>query len=111
MLTSDRRITLVGQWCGDPAAGPGWRGRRAPRSSRPWRVRCHRRRPHSGPVIPRRRRGRPRRPSRWSETPAVVPADPALTTDALSNKPLDELNRNSPLQPVYYDYDSADVEQ
>lgn len=51
----------------------------------------------------------PAPPEPIAEPPAVVPADPALTSDALSNKPLDELNRNSPLQPVYYDYDSADV--
>jgi peptidoglycan-associated lipoprotein len=43
------------------------------------------------------------------ETPAIVPPDPSLATDTLSNKPLDELNRNSPLQPVYFEYDSADV--
>lgn len=51
----------------------------------------------------------PAPPEPIAEPPAIVPADPALTSDALSNKPLDELNRNSPLQPVYYDYDSADV--
>ena len=39
-----------------------------------------------------------------------VPAQPALSDDSLANRPLDELNRNSPLKPVFFTLDSSDVD-
>lgn len=38
----------------------------------------------------------------------IVPAEP-LPSDAVASRSLDDLNRDSPLQPVYFDLDSSDV--
>jgi peptidoglycan-associated lipoprotein len=38
----------------------------------------------------------------------VIPAEP-LPGDAVASRSLDDLNRDSPLQPVFFDYDSSDV--
>ena len=40
-----------------------------------------------------------------------VPQQPALAEDAIGNRSLDELNRNSPLQPVFFALDSADLDE
>jgi peptidoglycan-associated lipoprotein len=37
-----------------------------------------------------------------------MPAEP-LPGDSVASRSLDDLNRDSPLQPVFFDYDSADV--
>ena len=37
-----------------------------------------------------------------------MPAQP-LPSDDVSGRSLDDLNRDSPLQPVFFDYDSSDV--
>jgi peptidoglycan-associated lipoprotein len=39
-----------------------------------------------------------------------VPAQPALSDDSAAIRTLDELNRNSPLQPVFFTVDSADLD-
>ena len=39
-----------------------------------------------------------------------VPPQP-LADDNISNRPLDELNRNSPLKPVFFAVDSADLDE
>jgi peptidoglycan-associated lipoprotein len=39
-----------------------------------------------------------------------VPQQP-LADDGISNRPLDELNRNSPLKPVFFAVDSADLDE
>jgi peptidoglycan-associated lipoprotein len=41
------------------------------------------------------------------EAPVVAPAP--VPEDAISSRSLDELNRDSPLSPIFFDYDSADV--
>jgi peptidoglycan-associated lipoprotein len=41
--------------------------------------------------------------------PSLVPAEPALDEGGLDSKSLDDLNRESPLVPVFFEYDSADV--
>jgi peptidoglycan-associated lipoprotein len=50
--------------------------------------------------------------ARPPEPPAPVrepiPPEP-LPADSVASRSLDDLNRNSPLQPVFFDYDSADV--
>ena len=40
-----------------------------------------------------------------------VPAQPALADDAASIRSLDDLNRNSPFQPVFFSVDSADLDE
>ena len=39
-----------------------------------------------------------------------VPAQPTVADDAIANRSLDELNRNSPLRPVFFAVDSADLD-
>jgi peptidoglycan-associated lipoprotein len=40
--------------------------------------------------------------------PVAVPPEP-LRDDAIRSGSIDELNRNSPLKPVFFEYDSADL--
>ncbi len=40
--------------------------------------------------------------------PTVVPPEP-VRDDGISSASLDDLNRNSPLRPVFFEYDSSDV--
>ena len=40
-----------------------------------------------------------------------VPQQPALAEDAIGNRSLDELNRNSPLEPVFFSLDSAELDE
>jgi len=49
-------------------------------------------------------------PSRRVDDPLPVPPQPALADDAIANLPLDELNKNSPLRPVFFAVDSADLD-
>ena len=51
---------------------------------------------------------RPPAPPAPVAEPTVVPPEP-VRDDAISSASLDELNRNSPLKPLYFEYDSADV--
>jgi peptidoglycan-associated lipoprotein len=39
-----------------------------------------------------------------------VPAQPPLAEDSIANRSLDDLNRDSPLRPVYFQVDSADLD-
>ena len=70
-----------------------------------------RRRSH---VLPRRRRRRSRTPPRRRLRPnrhasrSVVPAEP-VRDDAISSASLDDLNKNSPLKPVYFELDSSEL--
>jgi peptidoglycan-associated lipoprotein len=47
-------------------------------------------------------------PPRPIEEPVVVPPEP-MRDDAIGSKSLDDLNRESPLSPVFFDLDSFDV--
>jgi peptidoglycan-associated lipoprotein len=40
--------------------------------------------------------------------PTIVPPEP-VRDDAIRSASLDDLNRNSPLKPVFFDYDSSDL--
>jgi peptidoglycan-associated lipoprotein len=40
-----------------------------------------------------------------------VPAQPALSDDSAASRTLDDLNRNSPLKPVFFTVDSADLDE
>jgi peptidoglycan-associated lipoprotein len=41
--------------------------------------------------------------------PPIVPPEPARE-DTIASASIDDLNRNSPLKPVFFDYDSAEVD-
>jgi peptidoglycan-associated lipoprotein len=49
----------------------------------------------------------PAPPQPVRETPVVAPTP--VKEDTMSSRSLDELNRDSPLKPVYFEYDSAEV--
>ena len=51
---------------------------------------------------------RPPAPPSPVREPTVVPAEP-VRDDAISSASLDDLNKTSPLKPVYYELDSSDV--
>ena len=40
--------------------------------------------------------------------PTIVPPEP-VRDDAISSASLDDLNKNSPLQPVFFELDSSDL--
>jgi len=78
---------------------------------------CNRRKPASPQPPPR--------PGATTQPPAVTNAPPApptrvddalpvppqpLAEDAVANRSLDDLNRDSPLRPVYFGLDSADLD-
>lgn len=44
------------------------------------------------------------------EEPTIVPAEPVPEPD-ISSSSLDDLNRNSPLMPVFFEYDSSELTQ
>jgi peptidoglycan-associated lipoprotein len=51
---------------------------------------------------------RPPAPPEPVREPVIVPAEP-VRDDAISSASLDDLNKNSPLKPVYYELDSSDL--
>jgi peptidoglycan-associated lipoprotein len=50
----------------------------------------------------------PPAPPEPAREPVSVPAEP-VRDDAISSASLDDLNKNSPLKPVYFELDSADL--
>ena len=73
------------------------------------------------PTLPPSRPPEPVRPPAPAEEPSPAPADvrrptppvpPAtpLPEDDFASQSLEEINRNSPLQPVFFDYDSTDLD-
>jgi peptidoglycan-associated lipoprotein len=50
----------------------------------------------------------PPRPPEPVAEPTVVPPEP-VRDDAISSASLDDLNKNSPLKPVYFELDSSDL--
>jgi peptidoglycan-associated lipoprotein len=52
---------------------------------------------------------RPATPPEPVSEPTVVPPEPVLDEAGLDAKSLDDLNRDSPLQPVFYGYDSTEL--
>jgi peptidoglycan-associated lipoprotein len=59
------------------------------------------------PPPPSSTTGRPPVPPTPVNEPQPVPAEPAVT--GLDSKDLDELNKNSPFQPLFFGYDLAEV--
>jgi peptidoglycan-associated lipoprotein len=51
---------------------------------------------------------KPPAPAEPVREPAMTPPTP-VAEDRLSSGTLDEINKNSPLKPVFFDYDSADI--
>jgi peptidoglycan-associated lipoprotein len=51
---------------------------------------------------------RPPAPPEPAREPVGVPAEP-VRDDAISSASLDDLNKNSPLKPVYFELDSSDL--
>ena len=51
---------------------------------------------------------RPPAPPEPVTEPAVVPPEP-MREDAIASASLDDLNRNSPLKPVFFELDSSDI--
>jgi peptidoglycan-associated lipoprotein len=51
---------------------------------------------------------RPPAPPQPVSEPPVVPPEP-VRDDAIRSASLDDLNRNSPLKPVFYEYDSSEL--
>jgi peptidoglycan-associated lipoprotein len=51
---------------------------------------------------------RPPAPPEPVREPSVVPPEP-VRDDAISSASLDDLNKNSPLKPVYFELDSSDL--
>jgi peptidoglycan-associated lipoprotein len=51
---------------------------------------------------------RPAAPAEPLGDPAIVPPEP-VTSDPIDSASLDELNRTSPLKPVFFELDSAEV--
>jgi peptidoglycan-associated lipoprotein len=65
--------------------------------------------PQPPPSVADRPAVAPAGPTRVDEA-LPVPAQPALSDDSLANRTLDDLNRNSPLKPVFFTLDSSDVD-
>jgi peptidoglycan-associated lipoprotein len=60
--------------------------------------------PPTAPATP----NRPPEPPDPMREPTTVPTEP-VRDDAINSASLDDLNRNSPLKPVFYELDSSDV--
>ena len=60
------------------------------------------------PPMPGNEAGRPPAPPEPAPVPAAVPPEP-LRDDAITSASLDDLNRNSPLQPVFFELDSSEI--
>src|SRR5947199_7171058 len=75
---------------------------------------CHRNRPpvaRPAPPPPNQTTPaqRPPAPPEPVAEPPIVPPEPARE-DTIASASLDDLNRNSPLKPVFFEYDSAEVD-
>ena len=77
--------------------------RRAARRRRRWPGRRLRR-----PTTADSTRARPPAPPEPVAEPVIVPPEP-VRDDAIASASLDDLNRNSPLKPVFFDYDSSEI--
>jgi peptidoglycan-associated lipoprotein len=53
--------------------------------------------------------GRPPAPPEAVRDATIVPQEPVLREEAVSSGSLDDLNRSSPLRPVFFELDSSDL--
>jgi len=65
-------------------------------------------RPAPPPIPPRTTASQPPAPPEPVSEPTIVPPEP-VRDDAISSASLDDLNKNSPLKPVFYELDSSDL--
>jgi peptidoglycan-associated lipoprotein len=65
-------------------------------------------RPIPPPPPPSSSTNRPPGPPEPVAEPTVVPPEP-VREDAISSASIDDLNRNSPLKPAYFEYDSSEL--
>jgi peptidoglycan-associated lipoprotein len=52
---------------------------------------------------------RPPAPPEPVVEPTPVPPEPSITSDPMGDRSLDDINKQSPLQPVFFDLDSAEI--
>lgn len=52
---------------------------------------------------------RPPTPPEPVPEPTTVPADPTVTSGDMTSRSIDDINKQSPFQPVYFDYDSEEI--
>ena len=64
--------------------------------------------PPAAPADPGAVPSRPPAPPEPAREPIAVPPEP-VRDDAISSASLDDLNKNSPLKPVFFELDSSDV--
>jgi peptidoglycan-associated lipoprotein len=67
-------------------------------------------RPTPPPPSPTNQGERPPAPPEPVIEPQPVPPEPVLTEDPLASKDLDEINKESPFQPVFFALDSAEID-
>jgi peptidoglycan-associated lipoprotein len=65
--------------------------------------------PPPPPPAPSSTATRPPSPPEPIAEPTVVPPEPALDESGLDTRSLDEINRDSPLEPVFFELDSAEL--
>jgi peptidoglycan-associated lipoprotein len=65
--------------------------------------------PAPAPVVPPAVTAPPPAPPQPVEEPTPVP-QPAIEEDAIGGRSLDDLNRDSPLKPAFFDLDSAELD-
>jgi peptidoglycan-associated lipoprotein len=63
----------------------------------------------TGPVAPPGITPAPEGPPQRVDEALPVPAQPSLSDDPIANRSLDDLNRDSPLQPVFFELDSFEL--
>jgi peptidoglycan-associated lipoprotein len=54
--------------------------------------------------------GKPPAPPEPIAEPTGVPAEPTITEDPLRSRDIDEINKNSPFQPVFFALDSSEID-
>jgi peptidoglycan-associated lipoprotein len=54
--------------------------------------------------------GRPPAPPEPIAEPTPVPPEPTITEDPLKTRDIDEINKNSPFQPVFFPLDSSEID-
>jgi len=64
--------------------------------------------PPPGPAASTSTAPRPPAPPEPVAEPTVVPPEP-VRDDAIASASLDDINRNSPLKPLFFEYDSSDI--
>jgi peptidoglycan-associated lipoprotein len=65
-------------------------------------------RPMPAPPNPSTSPARPPSPPEPVAEPSMVPPEP-VPDDSIGSRSLDELNKESPLKPVFFEYDSAEI--